>query len=134
MWSWEANTFMKKLGTASVLPTSKSGFRCHPKSPVDSLSMKRRNRNLFFNSRRVTLVEMFFLPSMPSAFLQSGLCAKPGHVLYLGMQCMSECRRRNADSQLYRTGLQNFLCLRSFLEPRSKGTSAISGMIFRFAS
>lgn len=81
---------MKKLWTTSVLPTGKSQFRGHPKSAVNSLlSMKRSNRNLSFNSRKVTLVEMFFLPCYAQSFFSEPVCVqRAGHLLCLGIQCI----------------------------------------------
>lgn len=84
-----------------------------------------------------TRVEMFFLPCCAQCFLQSWFVCKELAICCVrgaGEVHMSVCRRRNVDSQLHRTEFQNFLCLRSCLEPRRKGTNVVSGLFFRFMS
>lgn len=73
--------------------------------------------------------------AMPRAFLQSRFVCKELAICCVwgaGEVHMSECRRRNVDSQLLGAEFQNFLCLWGFLEPRSKGTNIAWGLFFRF--
>lgn len=98
---------MKELWTTSVLPTSKPGLRGHPRSPVNPLLSVKRWTGIYSSIQEGNTGEDVLSPPLcPLPFYRAGLCAKAWPcVVSRDAAHVSECRRRHADSQLYRTEL-----------------------------